>query len=283
MDRLSSLSRFKASCPFLARTKNNALRTLCTTSSNRFPSISALTERATKCPAMGPALNARSKELAAGYASIAGNTDFEQIHKDQGINVPAGATIEMCPHASAARNAARVAADLHAAAKDKSKAMPAKKVPSDKAAAAAAGCPFHAKQTADATENATTSGLFNYQSFYSTELQKKHDDKSYRYFNNINRLAKKFPIAHTAEPKDEVQVWCSNDYLGMGNNPVVLETMQYVSLLTPRRTYSDFRQSAVPSTSTVMALEVPVTSQAMVPFTSSLSKSSPDSIVKRLP
>jgi 5-aminolevulinate synthase len=50
--------------------------------------------------------------------------------------------------------------------------------------------------------------------------------RSYRYFNNINRLAGKFPVAHTANTKDEVDVWCSNDYLGMGRNPVVLDTMK---------------------------------------------------------
>jgi 5-aminolevulinate synthase len=50
--------------------------------------------------------------------------------------------------------------------------------------------------------------------------------RSYRYFNNINRLAAKFPVAHTSNTKDEVDVWCSNDYLGMSKNPVVLETMK---------------------------------------------------------
>jgi 5-aminolevulinate synthase len=72
---------------------------------------------------------------------------------------------------------------------------------------------------------------FNYEKFYADELEKKHQDSSYRYFNNINRLAAKFPIAHTAKVTDEVEVWCANDYLGMGNNPVVLETMQYVILV----------------------------------------------------
>jgi 5-aminolevulinate synthase len=56
-------------------------------------------------------------------------------------------------------------------------------------------------------------------------LEKKHKDKSYRYFNNINRLAKEFPRAHTASAEERVTVWCSNDYLGMGRNPQVLESM----------------------------------------------------------
>ncbi|KAJ6539100.1 5-aminolevulinate synthase [Mycena capillaripes] len=232
MDKLSSLTRFKASCPFLGRTQTSTLRTLCTNASPRFPSISVLTERATKCPVMGPALNVRGKELVAGYASVAGVQDVAQIHKDHSVSVPAGATIEMCPHASAARAAARTASDLAAAA--------AKKAEDSAKAAAAAGCPFHkagaslpaehppvptAAAAAAAPAPAQARPGFNYEGFYVNELDKKHQDKSYRYFNNINRLAAKFPIAHTSDVKDEVSVWCSNDYLGMGNNPVVLETM----------------------------------------------------------
>ncbi|KAG9002270.1 mitochondrial 5-aminolevulinate synthase [Tulasnella sp. JGI-2019a] len=66
---------------------------------------------------------------------------------------------------------------------------------------------------------------FDYEAFYNVELDKKHKDKSYRYFNNINRLAAKFPVAHTSDVKEQVDVWCSNDYLGMSKNPVVLDTM----------------------------------------------------------
>ena len=66
---------------------------------------------------------------------------------------------------------------------------------------------------------------FDYEAFYRSELDKKHKDKSYRYFNNINRLAREFPRAHMANPQDRVTVWCSNDYLGMGRNPAVLQTM----------------------------------------------------------
>lgn len=66
---------------------------------------------------------------------------------------------------------------------------------------------------------------FNYEKTYEAELQRKHQDRSYRYFNNINRLAKKFPYAHRASEEQEVTVWCSNDYLGMGSHPVVTEAM----------------------------------------------------------
>ncbi|KAL8926733.1 MAG: hypothetical protein Q9208_002807 [Pyrenodesmia sp. 3 TL-2023] len=66
---------------------------------------------------------------------------------------------------------------------------------------------------------------FSYEDFYNAELDKKHKDKSYRYFNNINRLAKEFPQAHMANKEERVTVWCSNDYLGMGRNHKVLTTM----------------------------------------------------------
>lgn len=66
---------------------------------------------------------------------------------------------------------------------------------------------------------------YDYHGFYKTELDKKHRDKSYRYFNNINRLAEEFPRAHMHNAHKRVTVWCSNDYLGMGSNRKVLDTM----------------------------------------------------------
>ncbi|KAI1006122.1 5-aminolevulinate synthase [Podosphaera aphanis] len=67
--------------------------------------------------------------------------------------------------------------------------------------------------------------LFDYEGFFNAQLEKKHKDKSYRYFNNINRLAAEFPRAHMSGKSERVTVWCSNDYLGMGRNPQVLKTM----------------------------------------------------------
>lgn len=90
-----------------------------------------------------------------------------------------------------------------------------------KAASEAATMPFIRKRAplapapamATATTTATVGKPFNYEAFYQAELDKKHKDKSYRYFNNINRLAKNFPKAHMETEEKIVTVFCSNDYV----------------------------------------------------------------------
>ncbi|KAG6331715.1 hypothetical protein ID866_7376 [Astraeus odoratus] len=232
MEKLSSLARFKNVCPFLGRTQVNALRTLCTSASPRFPSLSCLTEKATKCPIMGPALQMRSTQLVAGYASVAGQEDVQRIHQSKGIfpgNPVSDADIAKCPHASAARAAGRMADELARAAVEKSSTKGNNAV--------TGGCPFHKaaamapkpvaedKKHSQPAAGTAAPGTFDYSEFFNAELEKKHKDQSYRYFNNINRLSVKFPVAHTAKVENEVEVWCANDYLGMGSNPVVVETM----------------------------------------------------------
>ncbi|KAL1579526.1 5-aminolevulinate synthase, mitochondrial [Candida albicans P76067] len=69
---------------------------------------------------------------------------------------------------------------------------------------------------------------FDYNGYLGNELEKKRSDKSYRYFNNINRLANEFPKAHRTQEEDKVTVWCSNDYLGMGKNENTLKEMKRV-------------------------------------------------------
>ena len=206
---MDALAKFKAACPFLARTKPATLRALSTAVSARAPALSKLTVKATACPMMGPALAVRSAQIhnsAAGYASVAAASDIERLHRQGNFVFPKGhptaADANRCPHAKAAQAAAALAqklADKHA-------------------------------QPATTAAPPKAHGTFNYEQFYQNELEKKHKDKSYRYFNNINRLASKFPVAHTGVVAEEVEVWCSNDYLGMSKNPVVLETMQYVCL-----------------------------------------------------
>ncbi|KAJ1956857.1 mitochondrial 5-aminolevulinate synthase, partial [Linderina pennispora] len=108
-----------------------------------------------------------------------------------------------------------------------------------KASAASAhpeGCPFFKCQAKDEAATASASetpathqtkeAAFDYEGLYQDKLAKKHSDKSYRYFNNINRLAARYPQAHTANAKNIVTVWCSNDYLGQSKNPVVTDAMK---------------------------------------------------------
>ncbi|KAF9519282.1 hypothetical protein BS47DRAFT_86303 [Hydnum rufescens UP504] len=216
MDKLtSSLIKFKSSCPYLAHTKNKTLRSLSTSASRRYPSISRLTYKATKCPVMGPALVLRSTQQVQGYASVAPNAELDAIRK-KGNNL-AGSGAGVCPHHTADLGSGSKAS----AVADGKNAMSASTDPP-------AVCPFSKAVAGSPVTSSDTKAhppLFDYARFYNAELKKKHEDKSYRYFNNINRLAAKFPVAHTAIPTDEVDVWCSNDYLGMGRNPAVLDTM----------------------------------------------------------
>ena len=84
--------------------------------------------------------------------------------------------------------------------------------------------------TAAATSTVAAHGTqetpFDFEGHFESELAKKRLDKSYRYFNNINRLAKEFPLAHRQLEDDKVTVWCSNDYLALSKNPQVLDAMR---------------------------------------------------------
>lgn len=75
-------------------------------------------------------------------------------------------------------------------------------------------------------ERGSDEQAFDYDGFVEDALHKKRQDKSYRFFNNINRLAEEFPRAHLAEEADKVTVWCANDYLGMGTNEKTIAAMK---------------------------------------------------------
>ena len=64
----------------------------------------------------------------------------------------------------------------------------------------------------------------NYDQFFSAAVARLHDEDRYRVFQNIERIAGRFPQAlwrHDGIAK-EVTLWCSNDYLGMGQHPDVI-------------------------------------------------------------
>ncbi len=67
----------------------------------------------------------------------------------------------------------------------------------------------------------------DYESKLADALRSVKDEGRYRVFADILRRRGAFPRAtfHTPEGSREIIVWCSNDYLGMGQHPVVIEAM----------------------------------------------------------
>ena len=65
----------------------------------------------------------------------------------------------------------------------------------------------------------------NYQDFFRSELDALRADGNYRDFAELERHRGAFPSATCHNGPGEVTIWCSNDYLGMGQHPKVLEAM----------------------------------------------------------
>ena len=67
----------------------------------------------------------------------------------------------------------------------------------------------------------------DYQTYFKTALDELRDSGNYRVFADLERHRGNFPRAINRHDggKRDVTVWCSNDYLGMGQNPKVLAAM----------------------------------------------------------
>ena len=68
----------------------------------------------------------------------------------------------------------------------------------------------------------------DYELFFKNSINKLKTEGRYRVFAELERHAGDFPHATRYQGKqtDKITVWCSNDYLGMGQNPKVISAMK---------------------------------------------------------
>ena len=70
-------------------------------------------------------------------------------------------------------------------------------------------------------------GNMDYESFFKQSVDTIKNEGRYRVFANLERQAGNYPhaINRRADATENVVVWCSNDYLGQSQNPVVREAL----------------------------------------------------------
>lgn len=69
----------------------------------------------------------------------------------------------------------------------------------------------------------------DYRGIFEDAVDALRTEKRYRVFADLERIAGNFPRARYRDNADnarEITIWCSNDYLGMGQHPVTIAAMQ---------------------------------------------------------
>jgi 5-aminolevulinate synthase len=69
----------------------------------------------------------------------------------------------------------------------------------------------------------------DYRGIFEDAVDALRQERRYRVFADVERIAGRFPRALYRDQADnarEIAIWCSNDYLGMGQHPKVIAAMQ---------------------------------------------------------
>lgn len=241
---LRQLSQFRQACPFLQRTPIAKLRDLSVTtvhsshlksvranspaSLNHCVSEASPTSRRS-CPASGSCFGNRSRSCRGCSRTPSNSNSYGNLQKrTTALNLLA----EQCPIMSKAmavhmaRSRLRPRSQVNQLERNLNLSLSSTIIPPTELSSDLETKEVIRRQ---ALKQSPTQPAFDYDHFYRHEIEKKHQDKSYRYFNNINRLAEQFPLAHLGGQKQQtsqnVTVWCSNDYLGMSRHPLVLRKM----------------------------------------------------------
>ncbi len=60
--------------------------------------------------------------------------------------------------------------------------------------------------------------------YFKQKITELRDENRYREFVDISRICGEFPCAINNQNGKKITVWCSNDYLGMGQNPAAIQS-----------------------------------------------------------
>lgn len=68
--------------------------------------------------------------------------------------------------------------------------------------------------------------MVDYNDYFSDAITRLKNEGRYRVFTSLARYAGDFPKAKNCSGEGDVTIWCSNDYLGMGQNAQVIHAMR---------------------------------------------------------
>lgn len=66
----------------------------------------------------------------------------------------------------------------------------------------------------------------DYQGYFQQAITRLKAEGRYRVFNDLERKVGEFPVAKSHTTGKDITIWCANDYLGMGQHPIVRNAMK---------------------------------------------------------